>query len=75
MQTLLQAKNLQYTKGHWDGPDAFKEIGLRLLPTWAAVHDSVRMLLLLTLMDGVFENGISTWADFAHLRPRVHGTV
>jgi hypothetical protein len=50
-----------------------KGIPLRLLPLDLAAEDSLRWLLILGLIDGVFNN-ITTWADFEALDPSSHGT-
>ncbi|KAK0119748.1 hypothetical protein ONS95_011183 [Cadophora gregata] len=51
-----------------------KIIPIRLLPLHMAAEDSLRWLLILGLIDRVFE-GISRWSDFDAVRPSQHGTV
>ena len=52
---------LKYQKGQRD-KDEQKTITLRLLPATMAMHDSLRLLVTLALVDGVFGPRI-TWAD------------
>jgi hypothetical protein len=53
-------------------PNRTKSIPFRLLPLELAAEDTLRQLLTVALIDGVFEN-ISTWEDFQALRPGPDG--
>ncbi len=50
-----------------------KVIPIRLLPLYMAVEDTLRWLLILGLIDRVFE-GVSSWADLEAVQPSQHGT-
>jgi hypothetical protein len=54
-------------------PNKYKVIPLRLLPLSLAGEDSLRMLLVIGLIDGVFEN-LTSWDDIQKLRPGPNGT-
>jgi hypothetical protein len=61
---------LKYQKGQTTS-DAQKTITLRLLPTVMAMQDSLRLLVTLALVDGVFGQGI-TWAHLIAIDPGKH---
>ena len=61
---------LKYQKGQTTS-DAQKTITLRPLPTVMAMQDSLRLLVTLALVDGVFGQGI-TWADLIAIDPGKH---
>ena len=50
-----------------------KTIPLRLLPLELAAEDSLRLLIVLALIDGVFENH-ETWDSLIQVKPGPHGT-
>ena len=50
-----------------------KVIPIRLLPLYMAAEDTLRWLLILGLIDKVFE-GVSSWADLEAVQPSQHGT-
>lgn len=54
-------------------PDKKKTIPLRLLPLELASEDSFRMLIILGLIDKVFE-GLTGWGDIQKLNPGPNGT-
>jgi len=62
--------NLKYQKGQTTS-DEQKTITLRLLPTVMATQDSLRLLVTLALVDGVFGPG-ATWADLIAVEPGAH---
>lgn len=62
--------NLKYQKGQTTS-DEQKTITLRLLPTAMATQDSLRLLVTLGLVDGVFGPGM-TWADLIAVEPSKH---
>jgi hypothetical protein len=62
--------NLKYQKGQTTS-DEQKTITLRLLPVAMAMQDSLRLLITLALVDGVFGSGI-TWADLIAVEPGKH---
>jgi hypothetical protein len=62
--------NLKYQKGQTTS-DEQKTITLRLLPTTMATQDSLRLLVTLGLVDGVFGPGM-TWADLIAVEPGKH---
>lgn len=62
--------NLKYQKGQTTS-DEQKTITLRLLPTAMATQDSLRLLVTLGLVDGVFGPGM-TWADLIAVEPSAH---
>ncbi|KAJ9649484.1 hypothetical protein H2199_000259 [Coniosporium tulheliwenetii] len=51
-----------------------KTIPLRLLPLHMTAQDTLRQLVILGLIDGVFEN-VRCWADFDNLDPGEHSTL
>ncbi|KAI9796550.1 MAG: hypothetical protein M1833_006114 [Piccolia ochrophora] len=55
-------------------PTKTKTIPLRLLPPELASQDSLRLLIILALIDGVFENHTS-WSSLEKVRPGPHGTL
>ena len=57
--------DIKYSKGQRDKQ---KTITLRLLPMAMAMQDSLRLLVTLALIDGVFGPGI-TWADLIAVEP------
>ena len=59
--------NLKYQKGQTIS-DKQKTITLRLLPTAMATQDSLRLLVTLGLVDGVFGPGI-TWTNLITVKP------
>lgn len=62
--------DIRYQKGQRD-KDLQKTVILRLLPSAMAMHDSLRLLLTLALVDGVFGPGV-TWASLVVIDPGVH---
>jgi hypothetical protein len=54
-------------------PNKYKVTPLRLLPLSLAGEDSLRMLLVIGLIDGVFEH-LTSWDDIQKLRPGPNGT-
>jgi hypothetical protein len=62
-----------YLKGMKLDESKYKEVVVSMLSTKHAAEDSLRLLLLLALMDGVFDNGITTWEDLMRLRPSETG--
>jgi hypothetical protein len=58
---------IKYQKGQ-RGKDLQKIISLRLLPSNMAMHDSLRLLVTLALVDGVFGPG-ATWASLLAIDP------
>jgi hypothetical protein len=50
-----------------------KVLPIRLLPLYMAAEDTLRWLLILGLIDRVFE-GVSSWADLEAVQPSQHGT-
>jgi len=61
---------LEYQKGQTTS-DEKKTITLRLLPTVMAMQDSLRLLVTLAIIDGVFGAG-ATWADLLAVDPGKH---
>jgi hypothetical protein len=59
--------DIKYQKGQRD-KDLKKAITLRLLPAAIATQDSLRLLITLALVDGVFGPGI-TWDDLLAVEP------
>lgn len=64
-----------YLKGMKLDESKYKEVVVSMLSTKHAAEDSLRLLLLLALMDGVFANGITTWEDLMRLRPSETGEL
>jgi len=52
----------------------FKRVAINLLSTQSAVEDSMRLLLVLALMDGILD-GIDSWEDLMRLRPPPTGAL
>ena len=66
MSTILHI-DLKYQKGQRH-KDVQKTVTLRLLPATLAMHDSLRLLVTLALVDGVFGPG-ATWKRLLAIDP------
>lgn len=64
---------LEYQKGQRSS-DKKKTVTLRLLPTAMAMQDSLRLLVTLAIIDGVFGAGV-TWADLLVVDPGKHSLL
>lgn len=53
----------------------FKRLPVSLLSTRSAIEDSMRLLLVLALMDGTLDDGINSWEDLMRLRPPPTGAL
>jgi hypothetical protein len=53
----------------------YKQISVNLLSTRSAVEDSMRLLLILALMDGILDDSINSWEDLMRLRPPPTGAL
>jgi hypothetical protein len=65
-KAILTFKNMKDMKMD---ESKYKRIVVSTVSTCSAVEDSMRLLLILGLMDGVFDNGITTWSDLMLLLP------
>jgi hypothetical protein len=64
-----------YMKGMQLKESDFKRVPISLLSTRHAVDDTMRLLLVLALMDGVLDDGVNTWGDLMNLRPGEGGNL
>lgn len=62
-------------KGMGGDKSTFKSVVVSTLSTRSAIHDSIRLILILGLIVGVFAHGISSWSDFERLRPSESGSM
>ena len=69
-----QLRNLfDNLKGMKNDLSLFKKAPLSCLSTRMAAEDSLRLILILVLMDGAFDDGIKHWHDPTKLRPEKGG--
>jgi hypothetical protein len=60
---------IQWSKGQTTDSSAYRTIPLAgLLPMTMATQDTLRLLLNLALMDGVFANGVKSWKQLYNMR-------
>jgi hypothetical protein len=63
----------QFLKGMKLDESRYKRVPVSLLSTRSAVEDSMRLLLMLALMDGILDDGLNSWEDLMRLRPPPQG--
>jgi hypothetical protein len=65
----------RYLKGMKLDESKFKRIVVTTISTTSAVEDSMRLLLILGLMDGVFDSNLKSWEDLMLLQPPEEGAL
>lgn len=53
----------------------FKRIVVTMVSITSAIEDSMRLLLILGLMDGVFDGNLESWEDLMRLQPLEEGAL
>jgi hypothetical protein len=65
----------RWLKGMKLDPSKYKTIPFLLFPTNMVMEDTLRLLLIMALMDNIFEEDITSWADLMKVESSVTGRL